>query len=258
MTSDRAEPIPVVDFPVSLMIETPSVERPPDPVHGSADHEIKFAVPSSAAGPLRAWVGAVCRADSVHPPDRVTTVYFDTPDLAFLTEKIDSDYLKTKVRVRWYGAVAGRLSTAFAEVKQRVGNTRDKVRVPLEVPAADLARWPLHDPRWPSLLGGLREAEPRLPARLVPVLSLTYTRYRFVDVASGARVTIDSDIQAAGVNLALVPGHAPVGLDALVFEYKSRAFDLPAHLAPLVRFGARRQAFSKYLACYQAVTRLTL
>ena len=93
---------------------------------------------------------------------------------------------------------------------------------------------------------------------MTPVLSLTYTRHRFVDVASGARVTIDSDIQAAAVNLALVPGHAPVGLDALVFEYKSRAFDLPRHLHALVRFGARRQAFSKYLACYQAVTRLTL
>ena len=162
------------------------------------------------------------------------------------------------MRVRWYGAVAGRLSTAFAEVKRRVGNTRDKVRVTLEVPAADLARWPLCDPRWPSLLGGLREAEPRLPAPLTPVLTLTYTRHRFVDVASGARVTIDSDIQAAAVNLALVPGHAPVGLDALVFEYKGRAFDLPRHLHALVRFGARRQAFSKYLACYQAVTRLTL
>ena len=162
------------------------------------------------------------------------------------------------MRVRWYGAVPGRLSTAFAEVKHRAGSTRDKVRVTLEVQAADLARWPLYDRRWPSLLGGLREAEPGLPASLAPVLSLTYTRHRFVDVASGARVTIDSDIQTAGVNLALVPGYAPVGLDALVFEYKSPAFDLPRHLHGLVRFGAKRQAFSKYLACYQAVTRLTL
>ena len=77
-------------------------------------------------------------------------------------------------------------------------------------------------------------------------------------IRAGARVTIDSDIQATGVNVAMVPGHAPVALDNVVFEYKGRAFDLPAHLAPIVRFGARRTAFSKYLACYQAVTRLTL
>ena len=56
----------------------------------------------------------------------------------------------------------------------------------------------------------------------------------------------------------MVPGHAPVALDNVVFEYKSRSFDLPPHLGPIVRFGARRTAFSKYLACYQAVTRLML
>lgn len=238
------------------MIETPSVERPRDPARGSADHEIKFAVPASAAGPLRAWVGALCRADPVHPPGRVTTVYFDTPGLTLLLEKIDSDYLKTKVRVRWYGA--GDASTVFAEVKHRVGNRREKVRVMLDVAASDLSRWPLHDARWPALLAGLRAAAPRLPARLAPVLCLTYTRHRFDDPASGARVTIDSAIQAVGVNLAMVAGHVPVGLDEVVFEYKGGGFDLPAHLGPIVRFGARRKAFSKYLACYQAVTRLTL
>ncbi len=180
------------------MIEMPLVERPRDPIRGSADHEIKFAVPASAAGSLRTWIGAVCRPDAVHPPARVTTVYFDTPWLALLSEKIDSDYLKTKVRVRWYGAGDSLASTAFAEVKCRVGAHRDKVRVVIDVPPSDLSRWPLHDARWPAVLGGLRAAAPTLPARLAPVLCLTYTRHRFDDPASGARVTIDSDIRAAG------------------------------------------------------------
>jgi VTC domain len=239
------------------MIEMPLVERPRNPVRGSADHEIKFAVPASAAGSLRTWIGGVCRPDAVHPPGRVTTVYFDTPSLAFLSEKIDSDYLKTKVRVRWYGPSDSRASTVFAEVKHRVGNRRDKVRMMLDVAAADLARWPLWDARWPALLAGLRAAAPPLPAQLAPVLTLTYTRHRFDDPGA-ARVTLDSDIRATGVNIAMVQGHAPVGLDDVVFEYKSRSFDLPPHLAPIVRFGGRRTAFSKYLACYQAVTRLVL
>ena len=240
------------------MIEMPLAERPRDPIRGSADHEIKFAVPALAAGSLRTWIGSVCRPDAVHPPGRVTTVYFDTPSLTFLSEKIDSDYLKTKVRVRWYGPSDSRASTVFAEVKHRVGNRRDKVRVMLVATAAELARWPLWDSRWATLLAGLRVEAPPLPSQLVPVLTLTYTRHRFDDPAPGARVTIDSDIRATGVNVAMVQGHAPVALDDVVFEYKGGSFDLPEHLSPIVRFGARRTAFSKYLACYQAVTRLML
>ncbi len=97
------------------MIEMPLAERPRDPIRGPADYEIKFAVPASAAGSLRTWIGSVCRPDAAHPPARVTTVYFDTPSLAFLAEKIDSDYLKTKVRVRWYGPSDSRASRSLAK-----------------------------------------------------------------------------------------------------------------------------------------------
>ena len=168
------------------MIEMPSVERPRDPIRGSADHEIKFAVPASAAGSLRAWIGSVCRPDAVHPPARVTTVYFDTPGLALLSEKIDSDYLKTKVRVRWYGAGDSRASTVFAEVKHRVGNRRDKVRVD-----ARRRRRPTWRAGRCAMPGGRRcwpaceQPAPTLPAQLAPVLCLTYTRHRFDDPAPG-------------------------------------------------------------------------
>jgi hypothetical protein len=238
------------------MIDVSLVEHPRDPGTGSVSHELKFVVPASVAGPLSAWVSSVCQPDTEHPPAKVSTVYFDTPDLAMLSAKIDSDHRKTKVRVRWYGSVGG--STAFAEVKRRLGSRREKDRVALDATATDLQGLPLWDPRWPALLGPLRAVVPALPAQLTPVLALSYTRQRFVDAARSARVTIDADIRATALNIAMVQGHAPVGLDRVVFEYKGPAFDLPRHLRPLVRFGARRQAFSKYLACYQAVTGLVL
>ena len=240
------------------MTGVPLVEFPRDRSIGSADHEIKFAVPASAADPLRAWVSSVCRPDAAHPPARVWTVYFDTPGLTLLFEKINSDYFKTKVRVRWYGAIDVRDSLVFAEVKQRVGTRRDKTRVTLEMTSSDVAGLPLHDARWPALLARLRAAVSTLPARLAPVLCLTYNRYRFLDPAAPARVSIDSDIRVTGVNTAMIHGHVPVMLDHVVFEYKSRLFDLPPHLRPIVRFDARRQAFSKYLAGYQAVSALML
>ena len=247
----------MLDSAVSSMIGEPLVEfARGDGNLGSADHEIKLAVPLSAADALRAWMSSVCRPDAAHPPRLVWTVYFDTPRLALLREKIDSDYLKTKVRVRWYGAIGNRESPVFAEVKQRVGNRRGKTRVALDVTPADLARWPLHEARWPALLAPLRAAMPALPAQLAPVLCLRYMRHRFLDPAVQARLSIDSDIRATAVNTAMIHGHVPVGLDHAVFEYKGRLFDLPPHLRPTVRFGARRQAFSKYLACYQAVSGL--
>ncbi len=248
----------MVDSAVSSMIGAPLVYGPRDRNMGSADHEIKFAVPASAGRHLRLWVASVCRPDAAHPPRPVWTVYFDTPGLALLSEKIGSDYLKTKVRVRWYGAVDDRESPVFAEVKQRVGNRRDKTRVTLEVTPADLAGSPLHDARWPAMLATLRTVVPTLPARLAPVLCLTYMRHRFLDPAVPARLTLDSDIRATALNAGMAHGHMPAALDHVVFEYKGRLFDVPPHLGPIVRFGARRQAFSKYLACYQAATGLVL
>src|SRR5688572_17791269 len=115
---DRNGSCVMVDSAVSLMIGEPLVDVPRDGSIESADHEIKFAVPASVADPLRMWLASVCRPDAAHPPASVWTVYFDTPGLALLSEKIASDYLKTKVRVRWYGAVGHRQSPVFAEVKQ--------------------------------------------------------------------------------------------------------------------------------------------
>ncbi len=232
----------------------PRLDRNP----GVLDHEIKFVVPASSAGPLCAWVAGVCPPERAHPPARVSTVYFDTPGLALLAEKIHSDYLKTKVRVRWYGAIDSRASAVFAEVKRRVGNRREKTRVRLDVEAAEIARWPLSDPRWVALMWPLRAAAPELPARLVPVLTLTYVRSRFVDPRCAARLTLDQHIATTAVNPGVATGHVPAWLDVAVFEYKGALFDVPPHLRPIVRFGARRHAFSKYLACYQAVTRLVL
>ena len=240
------------------MHREPLIAPQRDPGLGATDRELKFVVAPSAANALRAWAASLWRRDTAHPPARVWTVYFDTPGLALLAEKIDSDYLKTKVRVRWYGPAEGGNSPVFAEVKQRVGSRRAKTRVALETKASGLACVPLHDARWAATLTGLVAAVPTLPARLTPVLCVTYTRHRFVDARTGARVAIDGDIRVTGVNISRLTGRVPVGIDHVVFECKGGLSDLPPHLRPLAAFGARRQAFSKYLACYQAVTRVAL
>jgi VTC domain len=230
------------------------------PTATSLEREIKFLVPAARSGSLRAWLDAACMPERRYPPALVCTTYYDTPGFAFLGEKIDSDYLKTKLRVRWYASLDGNPagSAVFAELKYRVGNRRDKCRVPLDADPAALGALPLESPVWTSLLDPLRVKAPLLPGRLDPILTLRYARYRYLDRPTAGRVTLDDAVALTALNRARVTGHAPVRLPNAVLEYKGASDDLPRHLTPAIRFGARRGAYSKYLAAYQASTGLLL
>jgi hypothetical protein len=226
----------------------------------SLEREIKFLVPASRSPSLRAWLDAVSTPERRYPPALVCTTYFDTPALSLLGEKIDSDYLKTKVRIRWYASLDGNPSGSpvFAEVKHRVGARRDKRRVKLDADARALSETPLYAPIWRSLLERLRVEAPIVPARLDPILSLRYARYRYVDRATAGRVTVDDGITVTGLNETRIAGRVPGRLPFAVLEYKGAMDDLPRHLAPAIRFGARRGSCSKYLACYRLATGLVL
>ena len=215
-------------------------------------HELKYVVPAAAAGSVEAWLAAVSGPERDRPPAYVFTVYFDTPGLALLDQKRNSDYLKIKVRIRWYGTLDGRPGgAAYSEVKQRVGNRREKHRVRLGTDAAVLAKWPLADPRWMGLLAPLR-AFARLPPRLLPTLALRYRRSRYIEATS--RLALDQQIPVTAAHPHLAAGHLPAWLPLGVFECKGPESELPARLGPIVRFGARRSSFSKYQACMQAVS----
>jgi hypothetical protein len=224
------------------------------------EHEIKYTLPAWTTGALRAWLSGVCVANQALPPAFVDTVYYDTADLRLLREKVDSDYLKTRVRVRWYGRLDGGAADGplFAEVKHRVGSQRHKSRVRLDADPASLAGRPLSDAAWTDLLAPLRERVPHLPRGLAPVLALRYTRHRFVDRAGAAHVTLDEHIRVTATNAFRLIARGGGALPVAVLEWKGAVPDIPPHMGRIVRFGARRGAFSKYLACYQLVTRLVL
>jgi hypothetical protein len=64
---------------------------------------------------------------------------------------------------------------------------------------------------------------------------------------------LDSGIAATAAH-PRIGGQVPALLNLAVLEAKGASADLPPALRPVVRFGARRGAMSKYLACYLAVT----
>jgi hypothetical protein len=225
---------------------------PPQP-----ELELKYFLPGSHAPFVRRWLDGVVQRERLYPPALVITTYYDTPGLDLLEEKINSDHLKTKVRVRWYSPLDGAPGDGpvFVECKRREGATRDKRRVVARVGSEHLSRLPLSAPDWALLLADLRGDVWGLPPDLAPVMRLAYARHRFVD-PRGARISLDTDIAVQAVNPARL--HAPARRGSLphsIFEFKGHGPELPAHLAPVTRFGARRTSFSKYLACYEHVTR---
>ena len=90
------------------------------------EYELKFVVPNHHLGPIFDFVNLSCRADGAHPAGIVSSIYYDSLRWDALNEKINSDYIKTKFRLRWYrDPGSGAYSDAsFAESKHRIGCRR--------------------------------------------------------------------------------------------------------------------------------------
>ena len=241
------------------MINSPSLRPAPTPTASPADpeRELKFIVPEGRVAVVGGLLNGLCRPDAVHPPARVVTVYFDTPGFQLLDEKVNSDYLKTKIRVRWYEGLEGRDAgdVVFVECKYRVGTIRRKVRVRAPEEARRVALWGLERPEWLTLVAHLRQEGVTVPPDVAAVARLAYVRQRFRDPVTGARLTFDTDMTVQAVNPSRLPPGFAGPLPGAVVEYKDSGTDLPRHLRLLVEAGARKASFSKYLAGYLHVTR---
>lgn len=217
------------------------------------EHEIKYLVPPHRTTPVAVALGALCRPDPNYPANWVLSLYYDNLRLDSLAEKVDSQFAKSKVRVRWYRHRDGRVDpgTATLERKQRLGSLRRKSRVPLDRSPEWLDAAPLHDPELPGL-PALFPAEERVPRTgLFPYLIVRYLRRRFVEPLTGSRVALDTAISVDRVNRRFLGYVHPLPLAATVVEVKNRTGELPANLRSLLRLGARRASFSKYQACFR-------
>jgi hypothetical protein len=95
---------------------TPDVAARPAPNWG--ERELKFTMPAARAHLARRRLETLCRRDPEFPSAIVWTIYYDTPALVSLGEKLNSDYLKRKIRVRWYSDLQRRVTgPAFIEAK---------------------------------------------------------------------------------------------------------------------------------------------
>ena len=220
------------------------------------ERELKFALLQGRVPLVRSWLERICRRDPEFPAALVWTIYYDTPALLSLGEKLNSDYLKRKIRVRWYSSLQGDVTgPAFVEAKFRTGTLRSKVRQQLPFPAAEIAAMGLADRRLQAVPELLRPHGVLGHGAWQPLMLIRYRRDRYVEPASQSRISLDSDISAVAVNPMMIRTGDLSPLGTAVLETKGAGDELPRALHGLLGFGLRKQSFSKFLAVYAHMTR---
>ena len=214
--------------------------------------EQKYNFALSLKGFLRDWLEYSCIPDPEHPIGTIHSIYFDTPDLRHYFEKVNSDYQKSKVRLRWYGEIMDRKPedevTCFLEVKNKFGAIRRKGRSLIKLPAQILQTDPYVHPRILALADEALEYSYRRMGILVPMADIKYNRLRYIEPATGARVSLDTEIHCPRVNHAFLPGMIRPGLDKGVLEIKSQHRHLLRAFEP-VSHHLFKSSFSKYFEC---------
>lgn len=231
------------------------------PIPKPLETELKYVVPAYRSSLAIRLLDSLCDPDPEFPIGIVSSIYFDTRDWAYLGEKRNSDYLKTKVRLRWYEPMesdAGAMLSdqSFAEVKARTGSTRVKIRLPMEFSGTELAGMELHDRRLLRVPYALLAAGAPIRSALFPAFVVRYCRRRFIERSTQSRIALDYAISSPKVNKNLIAKAFSCNLEFAVLEVKGSHLDAPAGLKNLFKIGFRREAFSKYYECYRHLARM--
>lgn len=212
--------------------------------------EQKYVFVNGEEDRIAAWMAYAAAPDPRHAEGVLHTVYFDTYDLRHYFEKRESDFLKMKVRLRWYESADGPATTpvaAYLEAKRKVGSVRRKGRWPV-LPEHCVA--PFSAPALRAAIAETVSLDYGGSRPMVPVLHLSYSRRRFVEGATGARLSLDTRIRTCWANDAVLAGGAPRSLTVGVLEIKSPHRHLLRSLEPMAPF-LRKMAFSKYAQCVE-------
>lgn len=216
--------------------------------------EQKFIFIGHHTDPILEWAEYSCVHDPAYYSGTISSIYFDTPSLYHYCEKRNSDYVKSKVRLRWYEDVHASDRTfdvpCFIEVKTKRGVSRHKGRKQILLSSDRLRDDPFSDEEILAIPEQVYELDYLSPGILVPMLLIQYNRRRYVEPDSGSRIAIDTDIRCVRANGAYVAGLPPVHLEAGVLEIKGPLRGLPRLLMPLSA-QLTPEAFSKYARCWE-------
>ncbi|MBN1375926.1 MAG: VTC domain-containing protein [Dehalococcoidia bacterium] len=195
----------------------------------------------------------VCLPAREYPYEQINSLYFDTADLEQHEHSESGDYYKDKVRIRWYGECEDLqgMQTVFLELKSRRGFAGIKQRLKLQVPAESLTPLNLGKGIIPRTL--LLDTMARFgyfPSQmLLPIIKISYWRYRFSEIMTEQRVSLDYHIWSTVITPGLCNGEKELELPGAVIEIKGRTMELPTALRCARMLYTDWSRFSKYSAC---------
>ena len=222
------------------------------------ENELKYTIGNRRNQQVIRWLSSRCKADKTYHAQTVSSIYYDTLSWRFLNEKVNSDYLKTKVRLRWYSDIVYRhhFNSSFAEVKFRIGPRRKKVRILTTFSGSQIADTALHDAMFSRIPSLLESNHILLGEQFFPAFQISYKRVRYKEPFTGITLCFDYDIGVSRANTFMVPHGHPFALRTAVLELKGDLNEMPAPLFGLVNMGFRKESFSKYYACYRKMVDL--
>lgn len=187
-----------------------------------------------------------------HPERWVNSLYYDTPSLGGLADSINGLRDRVKVRVRWYGPMAGRVESPVLEFKRKRGRLGSKERYALAPFDFSTRTAPL-----PTGLTGNPVLPDDVQAALRLLVPSALTRYRrryYLSADRRFRLTLDADLAFYRVmpesrRLARRPDAFP----GTVVEVKYGAGDDEAARPVLEALPFRWSRFSKYSAAFERV-----
>lgn len=215
------------------------------------DFETKYIAANCHAEKLKVWLGLNFDIDPEFPEAIISSIYFDTFDLFHMREKVESDHIKSKFRIRWYENIktSEHSEICFLEFKHKVGERRFKKRIMKDNRLSDEK---LNSEAFYEYLTELRMFDERILKATFPVFQLSYTRKRFIVPNTKIRLCIDSDIHIKKINENILKkSFKPKKLSNCVFELKGETAVLPDKLNHLENFGFKKDSFSKYEQCYR-------
>jgi hypothetical protein len=183
-------------------------------------------------------------------------LYFDTADFDQYERSLAGDFIKKKVRLRWYGidAELNVMQTVFLELKTREGFASIKQRLEMRVPVKKLSPVYIREGIIPKTLLCDTLAQfgyfPLEPLR--PVIKISYLRYRFREVLTGMSIALDCRIRSTMIDTAAGNGEKELELSGAVLEIKGNTMEIPVSLKQLRLLEIDWSRFSKYSACIDA------